>query len=199
VQRWRPRGVRGRALEGRARECLSGVFMGHLRRYLQEEKDDATDDNSWERVHVTVALMGDSAALDRCTYDVQFLYAEGEVETELPIGRVLEASSANVRGVWAQCKLELPAMEVEDVRVLVRVSPQQSSEEKCVLQPADSVLVFFNANTALYECAADAFLPEGRLCKKSIGHEDNALRVGRLENNLNGWMSQTCILREAHP
>jgi hypothetical protein len=140
---------------------LERVSLGHLRRYSPEEKDDTADDNSWERVHVTVALMGASAALDRCTYDVQFLYAEEDrVEKKLPIGCVMEASSASVRGVWAQCMLELPAIEVGDVRLLVRVSPQ-SIEEKCVLQPADSVLVFFNANTALYECAADAFLAGG--------------------------------------
>jgi hypothetical protein len=144
---------------------LIEVSLGHLRRYSDVENDDPTDDNYWERVHVTVALMGASEELDGCGYDAQFLYVRGEVgedpvEEKLPIGCVLEASSAHVRGVWAQCMLELPAIEVGDVRLLVRVSPQ-SIEEKCVLQPADSVLVFFNANTALYECPADAFLAGG--------------------------------------
>lgn len=148
------------------REDLRRVGLAHLERPGDTADDDAVGEGSWEsawaRLHVTVALKVGSAARSGCRYQAQFYYEENVNLYLLPIGCELAASSAHVRGAWAQCMLELP-LDRPNVPLLVNVSvaksPSQSSS--CDVEQYDLVLVFIDANTALYECPAGSFLAGG--------------------------------------
>jgi hypothetical protein len=145
-------------------EELGGVGLAHLVRRGDAAGGDAPDAASWEsawaRLHVTVALKAGSEARSGCRYQAQFYYEDSTVRYVLPIGCELAASSAHVRGAWAQCMLELP-LDRPAVALLVKVSARLPQPPSCGVKQDDLVLVFIDANTALYECPTGSFLAGG--------------------------------------
>jgi hypothetical protein len=148
-----------------SRAQLAAVGLAHLLRGASPGAPE-DDDASWERVHATAALDLGGAARSGCVYALSFWYEDASGgSVALPIGCALQASSAHVRGAWAQCMLELPALALGDTRLRVRVAPENagssSSSAACALEAADSVLVFLDAHAALFECAGSDFLAGG--------------------------------------
>jgi hypothetical protein len=146
---------------------LEGVGLAHLVRSGDAAGGDASDASSWEsawaRLHVTVALKAGSAARSGCRYQAQFYYEDSPRRYVLPIGCELAASSAHVRGAWAQGMLELP-LDRPAVALLVKVSVSARlplQPPSCGVKQDDLVLVFIDANTALYKCPAGYFLAGG--------------------------------------
>ena len=155
-----------------SRAELERVGLAHLERLGEEADGEAPDaaeggsfESAWARLHVTVALKVGSAERSGCRYQAQFYYQDNTSSAEmyfLPIGCELAASSAHVRGAWAQCMLELPLDRPKvDLLVKVSVSVNSSQPSSCGVKQDDLVLVFIDANTALYECPAGSFLAGG--------------------------------------
>ncbi len=125
-------------------------------------EDTGSWESKWERLHVTVALqLAEAEGRNGCEYTAEFYYEEKDSNARfvLPVGCELTASSAQVRGAWAQCMLELP-LHVPDVQLMVRISLVYP-RPLCRVSAGDLVLVFIDANTAMYECAPGYFLAGG--------------------------------------
>ena len=147
-------------------EEMRSVDLAHLLRKA-DSRDDVLGnetgfwESNWERLHVTVALkLAEGKERNGCEYMAEFYHEEKDGKRfVLPVGCEFTASSAQVRGAWAQCMLELP-LHMPDMQLLVRISVWDP-QPRCALIAEDLVLVFIDANTALYECAPGYFLAGG--------------------------------------